>query len=140
MPALYPLHPLSPIVTVHLACVIPALLLGPVALTARKGSRLHRGVGYGWVTLMLGAALSAMFIRSTGLPNLAGFSPIHLLVPVTLGGIGVAILRIAQGNVQGHQRAMCITYFSACVGAGLFALLPGRWLGNLVWRQWLGLL
>jgi uncharacterized membrane protein len=47
MPVIYPLHPLAPIVAIHLACAIPALLLGPVALTARKGSRLHRSVGYG---------------------------------------------------------------------------------------------
>lgn len=134
------LYPLSPIVAIHMACAIPALLLGPVALTARKGSRIHRAVGYGWVTLMLGAALSAVFIRSTALPNLVGFSPIHLLVPVTLFGLVMAIWHISHGNVPGHQRSMRITYFSACVGAGLFALLPSRWLGNLVWSQWMGLL
>ena len=137
MPALYPL---PPIVAIHLACAIPALLLGPVALTVRKGSRLHRAVGYGWVTLMLGAALSAVFIRSTALPNLAGFSPIHLLVPVTLLGIGTAIWHVSHGNVLGHQRSMRRTYYAGCVVAGLFALLPTRWLGHLVWGQWLGLL
>ena len=137
MPALYPL---PPIVAIHMACAIPALLLGPVALTVRKGSRLHRAVGYGWVTLMLGAALSAVFIRSTALPNLAGFSPIHLLVPVTLLGIGTAIWHVSHGNVHGHQRSMRRTYYAGCVVAGLFALLPTRWLGHLVWGQWLGLL
>lgn len=135
MPALYPL---SPIVAIHLACAIPAMVLGPVALTARKGSRLHRSVGYGWVTLMLGAALSALFIRSTGLPSIAGFSPIHLLIPVTLIGIGMAIWHVSHGNVRGHQRSMRRTYYGGCVVAGLFALLPARWLGQLVWGQWLG--
>lgn len=140
MPALDPIHPLSPIVAIHMACAIPALLLGPVALTVRQGSRLHRAIGYGWVTLMLGVALSAMFIHSPGLPNVASFSPIHLLVPVTLFGIGRAIWHVSHGNLHGHRRSMRTAYFSACVGAGLFALLPSRWLGRLVWGQWLGLL
>ena len=30
-------------------------------------------------------------------------------------------------------------YWQACVGAGVFTLLPGRYLGQLVWGQWLGL-
>ena len=122
------------------ACAVPALLLGPLALTARKGSRLHRAAGYAWVTLMLGAAFSALFIHGRGLPNLAGFSPIHLLVPLTLWGIGSAVWRVTHGDVAGHRQSMTWVYWSAGVGAGVFALLPGRWLGQLVWGQWLGLL
>ena len=33
---------------------------------------------------MLITAVSAMFIKVLGLPNIAGYSPIHILVPVTL--------------------------------------------------------
>jgi uncharacterized membrane protein len=29
-------------------------------------------------------------------------------------------------------------YFGACVVAGVFTLLPGRYLGGLLWKQWLG--
>lgn len=132
--------PISPVVAIHLACAVPALLLGPLALSARKGSRLHRAAGYAWVTLMLGAALSALFIHGRGLPNLAGFSPIHLLVPLTLWGIGSAVWRVTHGDIAGHRQSMTWVYWSAGVGAGVFALLPGRWLGQLVWGQWLGLL
>jgi hypothetical protein len=31
-------------------------------------------------------------------------------------------------------------YLGACVTAGAFALLPGRFLGNLLWRDALGLI
>jgi uncharacterized membrane protein len=134
------MQPISPVVAIHLACAVPALLLGPLALTACKGSRLHRAAGYAWVTLMLGAALSALFIHGRGLPNLAGFSPIHLLVPLTFFGIGMAIWHVSHGNMRGHQRSMRSTYYAGCVGAGLIALLPVRWLGQLVWGQWLGLI
>jgi uncharacterized membrane protein len=30
-------------------------------------------------------------------------------------------------------------YVSACLVAGAFTLLPSRYLGGLVWHQWLGL-
>ena len=45
-----PLASLSPFVVVHIWFAAGALLLGPFALSARKGSRLHRAMGYGWAT------------------------------------------------------------------------------------------
>ena len=130
---------LSPAIVVHLALAASALLLGPVALTARKGSRLHRGTGYAWVTLMLGAALSSVFIRDFHLPNVWGYTPIHILTIVTFVGVTLGLVRIARRDVPGHRRAMKRTYFAGCVGAGLFALSPGRYLGDLLWHHALGL-
>ena len=80
---------LTPVIAIHMSAAIGALLLGPVALWARKGRlqrpRLHRAFGYAWVTLMIVTAVSAIFIRDFKLPNLAGYTPIHLLVPFSLG-------------------------------------------------------
>ena len=82
---------LTPIIAVHMTAALGALVTGPVALWARKGAkqrpRLHRAFGYAWVTLMIVTAVSAIFIRDTRLPNLSGFTPIHLLIPVTLLGL-----------------------------------------------------
>jgi uncharacterized membrane protein len=115
------------------------LLLGPAALWARKGSRSHRGFGYAWVTVMVGTAVSAFFLRSTGTFQLFGFSPIHVLGVVALAGLVGAILAIARRNVQAHRQFMQRTYLGACLGAGLFMLLPGRYLGDLLWHHALGL-
>lgn len=87
----------SPLVSIHLAFALGALLLGPFALWARKGSRGHRAAGYACVTLMLGAADTAM-----------------------------------------HRRFMQGTYIGGCIVAGLFALAPRRYLGSLLWNEWLG--
>jgi len=130
---------LSPTVLVHLGFASAALLLGPVALWARKGSRSHRGFGYAWVTVMVGTAVSAFFLRSTGTLQLFGFSPIHVLGVVALAGLVGAILAIARRNVQAHRKFMQRTYLGACLGAGLFTLLPGRYLGDLLWHHALGL-
>lgn len=125
---------LAPAVIIHLAAVVPALLLGPVALTARKGSRLHRGAGYAWATLMLAGAASSLFIRDFSLPNLSGYTPIHLLTVLTFVGIGGGIWHIAHHRVRAHRMAMWATYLGGCVAAGLFALLPSRYLGGLLWQ------
>lgn len=129
---------LPPAVQLHLVLALAALVLGPLALRARKGSRLHRASGYAWVALMLGAALTSVFIRDRGLPNLGGYTPIHLLTLLTFAGVGSAIVAIAQGRVSAHRHGMQATYWGGCVAAGAFALLPGRFLGHLVWHQSFG--
>jgi len=131
-------------IAIHMSAAILAVAIGPVALWARKGAtqrpRLHRAFGYAWVTLMLLAAVSAIFIRDYRLPNIAGFTPIHLLIPVTLGTLFAAFWFLLRGNINGHRKSMQRLYIGACLVAGAFTLLPGRYLGQLVWDQWLGLL
>lgn len=135
---------MSPVIAVHLSTVATATLVGPVALWARRAReqhpRIHRAFGYAWVTLMLVAATSALFIRDFKLPNINGYTPIHLLVPATFLGLFGAFWSLAQGNIRRHRRFMLITYISSCLVAGIFTLLPNRYLGNLVFGQWLGLI
>lgn len=130
---------LSPAIVIHLSMASSALLLGPIALTLKKGTRGHRAAGYAWITLMLGAAVSALFIRDFRLPNIAGYTPIHLFVPLTFWSIGNAIWAIAHGQVRRHKSSMWGAYLGGCLAAGAMALLPQRYLGHLVWHQWLGL-
>ena len=130
---------LSPVIAIHMSAALAALATGPVALWARQGARqrprLHRAFGYAWVTLMLVAAVSAMFIRDTSLPNVAGYTPIHLLVPVTLVSLFGAFWKLARGDIRGHSSIMRRLYVGACLVAGAFTLLPQRYLGQLVWGQ-----
>ena len=134
---------LTPLVAVHMSAALGALAIGPVALWARRGAKqhpkLHRAFGYAWVTLMVITALSAVFLRDWKLPNIAGYTPIHLLVPVVLVGLFGAFWLLARGNVRGHLTTMQGLYFGACIVAGAFTLLPSRYLGQLVLGQWLGL-
>jgi uncharacterized membrane protein len=138
-----PTMQLTPVIAIHMTAALGALVTGPIALWARRGAaqrpRLHRAFGYAWVTLMLATAISALFIRDFSLPNIAGYTPIHLLVPVTLFGLFGAFWFLAKKNIVGHRKTMQRLYFQACIGAGVFTLLPSRYLGQLVWGQWLGL-
>jgi uncharacterized membrane protein len=135
---------MSPLIAVHLSAALAATAIGPLALWAREGrfprSRLHRAAGYAWVTLMLATAISAIFIRDFRLPNLNGYTPIHLLIPLTLAGLYFALRAMLAGNIQSHRWGMWSVYIGACVIAGAFTLLPSRYLGRLVWGTWLGVL
>ncbi len=130
---------LTPLIAVHMTAGLGAVVTGPVALWARRGRaqrpRLHRAFGYAWVTLMIVTAVSALFIRDRGLPNINGFTPIHLLIPVTLFGIAGAFWYLSKGNIAGHRRVMQRLYIGACLVAGAFTLLPQRYLGHLLWSQ-----
>lgn len=126
-------------VAIHLIAAVGALALGPVALWARKGSRMHRAAGYAWFTLMVLTVASALFIVSHGRFTIAGFGPIHLLVIVTSVSMVQAIRAVARGEIERHRKTMKALYFGACIGAGVFTLLPGRYLGDLIWHHGLGL-
>lgn len=124
-------------IAIHMTAAIIATAIGPIALWARKGRTqrpiVHRAFGYAWVTLMLVASVSAIFIRDHRLPNINGYTPIHLLIPLTLVTLVVAFYYLAKRNIRGHQRTMQGLYVGACLVAGLFTLLPSRFLGQLLW-------
>ena len=134
---------LTPLIAVHMTAAIGAVVTGPFALWFRMSRiqrpLLHRAFGYAWVTLMIVTAVSAIFIRDFRLPNLNGYTPIHLLIPVTLVGLFGAFWFLARGNVSGHRKVMQRLYIGACIVAGSFTLLPSRLLGSLLWGQ-LGLI
>ena len=99
---------LTPVLAIHLTAAIGAVAIGPFAMWARLGlrqrPRLHRAFGYAWVTMMLTTAISALFIRSHFGLSWAGFSLIHLLIPVTLVSLGIAFWALARGQIKLHQR------------------------------------
>jgi uncharacterized membrane protein len=130
----------KPVVFIHLFSALGALLLGIGMFIGRKGSTLHRRLGWTWVALMASATLTSVFIRDSNLPTLAGFSPIHLLTVLTAFGLYGGIRAIRRGQVAEHRSRMTSLFVGACVIAGAFTLLPGRFLGHWLWHDMLGLI
>ena len=109
-------------------------------LARRKGTASHKALGWAWALMMGSTALASAFIRDYQLPNLAGFTPIHgftLLVAIHLPR---GIWYIRQGNVIAHRKTMRGLYIGACALAGIFTLLPGRFVGNLLCKHSLGMM
>lgn len=119
-------------IMLHLATVVPALLLGPVVLLRRKGDATHRLLGRIWAVLMLVTAISSAFIRTPG-AGIAGtgFSFIHIFTVWTLVNVPLAVLAARRGQIARH-RGMMTGLYAGLVIAGAFTFIPGRLLGSLV--------
>jgi uncharacterized membrane protein len=139
--SLWPALPWLAVLLVHVGSTLAALILGAWMLAARKGTLNHRRAGWVWVGLMGVAAVSSLLIapRSTFL-GITGLSPIHVLTLVTIASLVAGVGAIRRRDRRGHQITMTVLYVSGCIVAGAFTLVPGRLLGDLLWRHGLGLL
>jgi uncharacterized membrane protein len=98
-------------------------------LTLKKGTSIHRLFGRTWVGLMLTTALVSFGIRSSG-----QFSWIHLLSVWIVFLLGMALYAvIVKRDIKRHRIWMAGGY-TGLVVAGVFALLPDRRFGYLVWH------
>ncbi|MCF6232951.1 MAG: DUF2306 domain-containing protein [Rhodobacteraceae bacterium] len=133
-----PLLQASPVIQVHAAAAILAMILGPLSIFRRRRDRLHKITGYVWISAMLVAATSALFI--TELRLVGRFSPIHLLTPLVYWSIWRAITFVRAGNIVGHCGVMKSLYIQALGIAGLFTLVPGRIMSDVLFSSapWLG--
>jgi uncharacterized membrane protein len=129
-----------PLVFMHLVTAFGALVVGIVIMARRKGSFSHKRWGWAFVVLMACTTLASAFIRDYQGPNLAGFTPIHVFTLAVAVMLPWAIWFIRRGNVNGHRKMMRGLFYGACVVAGIFTLLPGRFLGALLWHNWLGVM
>lgn len=116
------------IIEIHLMAALAALVLGAAQFAARKGTPRHRFVGRFWFAAMavVCATSAGIYEINDGKP-----SPIHLLTVITVIFMAVAIVAARKGNIRRHKRALTGCY-AGLVIAGLFALMPGRFIARLL--------
>jgi len=122
--SLAPLLDAAPAIPVHAFAAMTAFVLGVVQLAAPKGTLPHRTLGWIWVCLMLGVAVSSFWIHEIRL--VGPWSPIHLLSIFVLITVPLAVWKAHRHQVVDHRRIMISIFTGALVIAGLFTLLPGR--------------
>lgn len=130
MTTLSPLLDAAPPIPGHAIVALTLLGLGGWQLWATKGTRRHRIVGWLFVAGMTYVALSALFISD--LKTWGYFSPIHLLIPVTLFGLWFGVRDARRGNIRSHARGMISLFILAIVVTGAFTLMPGRVMHKVV--------
>jgi uncharacterized membrane protein len=113
---------------IHLAAVVPAVVIGVAQLASAKGTPRHRFLGWIWVLAMAVVAISSLWIME--LRKGAGYSVIHLLSAWVLFCLIAAIWSIRRGNVRRHKYFM-VGVMLGLAGAGIGALMPGRFLAQL---------
>ncbi|WP_334193448.1 DUF2306 domain-containing protein [Pararhodobacter sp.] len=127
---LSPLLEAAPVVQLHVAAALLALLLGPVALFRRRRDRLHKALGYLWIAAMASAALSSFWLHSIRL--IGPFGPIHLLSVLSLGSLVYGLRAAISGNIPAHRKTMQGLYFFGLALPGVFTLWPGRTMNRVL--------
>lgn len=123
-----------PLIAFHLVTALGALAIGTQVMLRRKGTGSHRAWGWAWVVLMGGTAIASGFIRDYRVPNIAGITPIHFFTVFVAYQLPRGIWFIRQGNVVAHRKTMRGLYIGGCIVAGVFTLLPSRFLGRQLWQ------
>lgn len=121
---LAPLFAAGPVITLHAFAAMALIPLTIAIFSLKRGSRLHKKLGWAWVTGMAVVAISSFWIAEIRL--VGRFSPIHLVSIYTLFALFMAIRHIRRRRVADHRRVMLFLTWGALVGAGLFTLLPNR--------------
>ena len=114
----------------HAFAAFAALAIGVTQLALPKGTSRHRIAGYVWAALMLVIAVSSFWIHQIRL--VGPFSPIHLLSILVLVTVPLAVWHAHNHRVAKHRKSMIALYVFALVGAGIFTLLPGRVMHDVV--------
>ena len=123
---------LTPAISLHLATVAPAAVIGAYLLLRAKGTTFHRLLGKIYMTLMFTTALLSLLIPATVGPQVLGhFGAIHLLSFVVLYSVPSAYIAARTHNVTAHKGHMIGVYVGGILVAGLFTLAPGRYLHQL---------
>ena len=128
--SLAPLLDAAPQIPLHAFAAMAAFVLGLIQFAAPKGTLPHRTIGWIWVVLMAGVAVSSFWIHQIRL--LGPFSPIHLLSIFTLAMLPFGVWFAHRHRVADHRRVMVLMFSGALVIAGLFTLLPGRIMHTVV--------
>ncbi|MBP8139692.1 MAG: DUF2306 domain-containing protein [Burkholderiales bacterium] len=117
------------VVYVHFIAALAAMAIGAVQLVRPKGTAGHRVIGWTWAALMMVVALSSLWI-----PAFLAFTWIHLFTLFVMVTLPLALYRAHRGEIAGHAKGMRGIYIGGLIVAGAFAFMPGRVLGNLLWK------
>lgn len=118
----------------HLLFAVPAILLGPFVLFRTTRDRLHKTLGYVWVSAMGGLAITGLFIEGD-FAVIGPFGPIHALSILALWGLAHGVYFARKGDVVGHQATMKSVWYGAIGVTGLLTFLPGRTLNRVLFGE-----
>ena len=123
---IYTVQTAPAVIWFHIVCAGSSVVLGAWLLSRRKGTPIHRWLGRLWAALMLCTSIGSFQIQAKG-----HLSMLHILSIVSLVAVAAAVVGTLRHNVELHRKSM-IGAYSGLVVAGIFALLPYRMLGQLI--------
>jgi uncharacterized membrane protein len=120
-------------IQLHIIAGLLAIGLGPVALYRTRRDRLHKVIGYTWVSVMFALAFGSLFIPSFASP--IHFGLLHGLALFALWSLWQGIRYAIMGNYAAHQATFRSLYWNGLIVAGAFNFLPGRSINRTVFPE-----
>ena len=120
----------APPIPLHALAALLAVVLGGMQLAMKKGTRLHKALGWIWTGLMAVVAMTSFFIHEIRLWG--QYSPIHLLSLWTLISLGLAIYFAKTGKIKRHKQVMVALYGFGLILTGFFTMMPGRVMHQII--------
>ncbi len=115
----------------HIATILVAVALTPLMLLRRRGDRLHRRLGWIWVSALFFTALFTFGIRGV---NGANLSWIHLLSAWTLTQVPMIAWTARTHRVNWHRHSVRGMIVGALIIAGAFTFPVERLMGHWLFR------
>ena len=114
----------------HLYTIAPCLPLGfYLIVVSGKGGVLHKKIGSVYMVLIFFSSIVSLFLKAyVGPTFLNHFGWIHLLSLLTIWTVPRSLIAVKKGNIPRHKRSMKLLYWTGLILAGLFTLMPGRYL------------
>jgi uncharacterized membrane protein len=128
-----PLRAAPLLIQIHALAALSAFALGTFQLTAPKGTVRHRITGWMWVSLMATVVITSFGIHD--IRTWGAWSPIHLLSIFTAVTLPLAVLHARRHRVKQHRVAMISIFVGALIVAGVFTLMPGRIMHEVVFGR-----
>jgi len=120
----------APPIPLHALAALLAVILGGIQLAMKKGTRLHKALGWIWTVIMAIVAITSFFIHEIKLWG--QYSPIHLLSLWTLISLGLAIYFAKIGKIKRHKQVMVALYGFGLILTGFFTMMPGRVMHQII--------
>jgi uncharacterized membrane protein len=116
----------------HLYTIAPCLPLGfYLIVVSGKGGVLHKKIGYVYMVLIFFSSIVSLFLKAYVLNH---FGWIHLLSILTIWTVPRSLIAVKKGNITRHKRSMKLLYWTGLLLAGLFTLMPGRYLHDIIFN------
>jgi uncharacterized membrane protein len=128
-----PLRAAPLLIQIHAFAALSAFALGIFQLTAPKGTVRHRITGWLWVSLMATVVVTSFGIHE--IRTWGAWSPIHLLSIFTAVTLPLGVLHARRHRVKQHRVAMISIFVGALIVAGVFTLMPGRIMHEVVFGR-----
>ena len=120
----------------HLYTIAPCLPLGfHLIVVSGKGGVLHKKIGSIYMVLIFFSSIVSLFLKAyVGPIFLNHFGWIHLLSLFIVWTVPRSLIAVKKGNIQRHKRSMKLLYWTGLTLAGLFTLMPGRYLHGVFFK------